>query len=127
MGALRTSALAAVAAAALIVFPSASGESRAANPQLFAQVGTADSSEAFVISLRDSGGIDVTNLDPGTYDVQVDDWASFHNFHLIESTSPVAVHLDGERERERERESTSGEKRDSSQARSTHDWAQQRS
>lgn len=49
----------------------------AANPQLFASVGP-----GFAISLTDGDGSRVTQLDPGTYDVVVDDQADEHNFHL---------------------------------------------
>lgn len=49
----------------------------AANPQLLASVGP-----GFTISLTDAAGKRVTQLDPGTYDIVVDDQADEHNFHL---------------------------------------------
>ncbi len=46
---------------------------------LVAVVGTGD---AFVISLVDENGSRVTNLDPGTYTIQVSDRSELHNIHL---------------------------------------------
>ena len=37
----------------------------------------------FSISLRDSSGAPVRNLDPGAYSVQVHDQATVHSFHLV--------------------------------------------
>lgn len=50
----------------------------AADGTLFATVGP-----GFTISLVDSAGTPVTRLDPGTYDIQIDDRSADHNFHLI--------------------------------------------
>jgi len=36
----------------------------------------------FSISLRTPAGVDVTQLDPGTYEIHVRDLSDFHNFHL---------------------------------------------
>lgn len=47
------------------------------NPQLFGTVGPGES-----IVLRDAQGNRVTRLDPGTYDIEVEDLADEHNFHL---------------------------------------------
>ncbi len=66
--------LALLAALAALVLPAAAA---AANPQLLASVGP-----GFTISLTDAGGKRVTQLDPGTYDIVVDDQADEHNFHL---------------------------------------------
>jgi hypothetical protein len=53
---------------------------RADNPRLVATVGRNDS---FTISLQDPSGRSVTNLDPGTYDIEVHDLSEEHNFHLF--------------------------------------------
>lgn len=60
----------------MLVFMLPSG-SAAANPVLEARVGP-----GFNISLKDSNGVKVTHLDPGTYDVHVVDTETVHNFHL---------------------------------------------
>src|SRR3954451_17931758 len=52
---------------------------RADNPRLVATVGRNDS---FTISLRDSSGNLVTQLDAGTYDIEVHDLSEAHNFRL---------------------------------------------
>ena len=51
---------------------------RTANPMLFGNVGP-----GFTITLKDASGARVTQLDPGTYDIQVSDQAVEHNFHLV--------------------------------------------
>ena len=63
-------------ATAMLVFLLPSG-SAAANPTLEAMVGP-----GFTITLKDSNGVNVTHLDPGTYDIHVVDAATVHNFHL---------------------------------------------
>jgi plastocyanin len=63
------------AAAALAL--GAPGSAPAQNRQLFGVVGP-----SFTISLTDATGAAVTKLDPGTYDIVVDDRAGDHNFHL---------------------------------------------
>lgn len=68
-----------VLAALLAAFFLPSALARADNPRLVAMVGANDS---FSISLRDSAGNPVTHLDPGTYDVEVQDFSEEHNFHL---------------------------------------------
>jgi plastocyanin len=68
--------LAALAAAALL--GSADGAAVSSqNPKLFGEVGP-----EFEISLHDAQGNRVTKLDPGTYDIQVEDKSDFHTFHL---------------------------------------------
>jgi len=47
----------------------------AQNPKLFGSVGQG-------IVLRDAQGNRVTKLDPGTYDIEVEDQSDFHTFHL---------------------------------------------
>ncbi|MDX6439330.1 MAG: hypothetical protein QOF45_1913 [Gaiellaceae bacterium] len=64
--------LAAVAAAVLV--PAAI---RAANPQLIGTVGP-----GFSIRLEQPDGTAVTKIDPGTYDIVVNDLSIEHNFHL---------------------------------------------
>jgi plastocyanin len=66
--------LALLAALAALFLPAAAP---AANPQLLASVGP-----GFTISLTDAAGKRVTQLDPGTYEIVVDDQADEHNFHL---------------------------------------------
>jgi plastocyanin len=63
---------------AAVFLPSALA--RADNPRLVASVGQNDS---FAISLRDASGNAVTQLDPGTYDIEVRDFSAEHNFHLL--------------------------------------------
>src|SRR3990172_10525233 len=47
-------------------------------PKLFGTVGP-----GFSIMLKDARGSRVTNLDPGTYEVRVEDLSEEHNFHLF--------------------------------------------
>ena len=49
----------------------------AQNPKLFAKVGP-----GFEIAVRDASGARVTQVEPGTYDVVVEDASDEHNFHL---------------------------------------------
>jgi plastocyanin len=59
--------------AALLGPGSAAGD----NPQLFATV-----EGVITIKFEDANGVPVTHLDPGTYDVVVNDASDQHNFHL---------------------------------------------
>lgn len=61
-------------AAALLAPGRAGGE----NTKLFGTVGP-----SFSIILRDSAGNRVTQIDPGTYDIVVEDLSEEHNFHLF--------------------------------------------
>lgn len=54
------------------------GETRA----LTGVVGQEGDPDAFVITLMDGSGNEVTNLPAGEYEVQVTDLSSIHNFHL---------------------------------------------
>jgi hypothetical protein len=63
-----------VSAAALLAPGRAGGE----NTKLFGTVGP-----SFSIILRDAAGNRVTQLDPGTYDIVVEDLSEEHNFHLF--------------------------------------------
>jgi plastocyanin len=75
---LLTGALALVAALFLLAV-SAQGAA-AANPQLCGETGKND---AFVITLKDAScTTTVTQVAPGTYDIVVHDYSTFHNFHL---------------------------------------------
>src|SRR6266511_1478921 len=71
---------------AACVLPSAAGQAspvrRSANPVLFASVGTETGPEDFVISVEDASHQKLTNVPAGDYDVQIDDWATVHSFHL---------------------------------------------
>ena len=53
------------------------GLALADGPQLQGSVGP-----GFVITLKDATGAPVTHLDPGSYQLQVDDLSIEHNFHL---------------------------------------------
>jgi plastocyanin len=85
-----TTRIALVTLLAALVLPSAVAQ--ADNPKLVAVVGTND---AFVISLRDSAGNLVTQLDPGTYDIAVTDRSEAHNFHLkgpgVDVSTPIGA------------------------------------
>lgn len=79
----------ALALAASLLVP---GTSRGANPTLNAFVGP---DSGFAISLKDAGGNSVTQLDPGTYDIKVDDEGTIHNFHLSGPGVDKATNLEG--------------------------------
>lgn len=79
---LRLLLFAALAAVGLVV-PGAVTAGGADTQPLLATVGTAGSPEAFTISLQDSAGVRVSRLDPGTYTINVRDFATEHNFHLF--------------------------------------------
>lgn len=75
---MRRRGLIALAGAATLVLAPADGPAAgSANPQLRATVGP-----GYSISLKRPDGTDVTKVDPGTYDVEVRDLSSDHNFHL---------------------------------------------
>lgn len=74
---LILSAAGAVALAASLLVP---GTSRGADPTLTAFVGP---DTGFAISLKDANGNNVTQLDPGTYTINVTDQGTIHNFHLF--------------------------------------------
>lgn len=65
--------------------PSASagaGAAGTAGQTLTGTVGTADDPDAFVITLTDDSGKEVTALPAGSYTIQVKDLSKIHNFHL---------------------------------------------
>lgn len=71
----RLIALAAVVIAAALLGATDGDAIRAQTPKLFGSVGQG-------IVLRDAQGNRVTKLDPGTYDIEVEDQSDFHTFHL---------------------------------------------
>ena len=73
----RTLLIAALVAVAVSVPTAATGRSQAPNVTLNGVVGP-----GFTISLRNADGSGVTHLDPGTYDIVVDDQSPEHNYHL---------------------------------------------
>jgi len=71
----RAAALAVALAVAALLGATDGAAVRAQNPKLFGSVGQG-------IVLRDAQGNRVTKLDPGTYDIEVEDQSDFHTFHL---------------------------------------------
>jgi plastocyanin len=69
--------LAAGLLAAALLAAAGGGATPAENPKLHASVGP-----GFAISLTNDAGARVTRLDPGTYDIEVEDEGTEHNFHL---------------------------------------------
>jgi hypothetical protein len=51
-------------------------------PTLRGEVGTADSPDAFEITLVDEDGEEITELEAGEYNIEVTDHSDIHNFHL---------------------------------------------
>ena len=76
--------LAAVATLGVAVGSAAPSQS----PKLFGSIGDDG------ISVRDASGARVTKLDPGSYDLEVDDSSDFHNFHLQGPGVDVATGVD---------------------------------
>jgi plastocyanin len=74
----RAAALAVAIAAATLLGATDGSAVRAQNVTLVGTVGP-----GFFITLEDAQGNRVTNLEPGTYDIQVADLSEEHNFHLI--------------------------------------------
>lgn len=75
---LRAVALAASAVALAALLGAADGSATQTQAtKLFGTVGP-----EFSISLTDAQGNRVTKLDPGSYEIEVDDLADFHSFHL---------------------------------------------
>ncbi len=61
---------------------SSSGSAAAGGQTLTGTVGTTDQPDAFTITLTDGSGQPVSTLKAGTYQVQVKDLSSIHNFHI---------------------------------------------
>ncbi len=74
----RVLALTAALVAAALLGATGGAAAPAQTTKLFGTVGP-----GFFIILKDAQGSRVTNLDPGTYDVQVEDLSEEHNFHLF--------------------------------------------
>jgi hypothetical protein len=66
-----------IVAASVVTLLVLAGGAGAQSPTLFGTVGP-----GFSIRLADASGNPVTNLDPGTYTIQIDDKADIHDFHL---------------------------------------------
>ncbi|MEJ5945947.1 hypothetical protein WDZ17_11665 [Pseudokineococcus basanitobsidens] len=76
--------------------PSATASSSgtaSSSTELTASVGTPDDPDAYVISLVDADGEEVTELPAGDYTIAVDDRSTIHNVHLtgegVEETTTV--------------------------------------
>ena len=74
---MRAAVALATLAAAVLLGATDGAASPAQAPRLFGEVGP-----DFEISLHDAQGSKVTQLDPGTYVVRVEDKSEFHSFHL---------------------------------------------
>ena len=75
---MRRVATAVLALACTALLGAGGGAARSLQePKLVATVGP-----EFTISLQDAQGDRVTQLDPGTYEIEVTDRSDFHNFHL---------------------------------------------
>jgi hypothetical protein len=73
---LRPSLLLSFALAAAVLLPGSGGAARTATT-LHATVGP-----GFVISVKNSAGVGVTRISPGSYSIEVRDLSSEHSFHL---------------------------------------------
>jgi plastocyanin len=73
-------------------FVPGSAKPAATATQLVASVGQANS---YSISLKDTSGNPVTNIDPGDYTITVHDLSTLHNFHLTGPGVDMATDLDG--------------------------------
>jgi hypothetical protein len=91
---VRTLAAVCFALAALAL-PGAVGAGGNVTQPLEATVGSPSALNAYAISLRDSTGAPVTHLDPGTYTVIVQDYATLHNFDLTGPGVSKATDIDG--------------------------------
>ena len=90
----RTLAAACFALVALAL-PGAVGAVGTVTQPLVAIVGSPSALNAYAISLKDSTGAQVTRLDPGTYTVNVHDYATLHNFDLTGPGVSKATDIDG--------------------------------
>jgi hypothetical protein len=92
---VRLTFVGALAVLALLA-PAAGGASSAAPTQpLVATVGDPAVPESFRITLRDAGGNPVSHVDPGTYTINVRDYATTHNFHLRGPGVDQATEIEG--------------------------------
>ena len=78
------------------VVPGAVDARSTAPPQpLVATVGDPSVPETFRITLRDANGNPVSHVDPGTYTINVHDYATTHNFHLSGPGVDEATDIEG--------------------------------
>jgi hypothetical protein len=82
-------------ALAALALPGAVGAGGNVTQPLEATVGSPSALNAYAISLKDSTGAPVTHLDPGTYTVIVQDYATLHNFDLTGPGVSKATDIDG--------------------------------
>jgi hypothetical protein len=92
---VRLSLIAALVGIGLVVPGAVSAESKAPPQPLVATVGDPSVPEAFRITLRDANGDPVTHVDPGTYTINVHDYATTHNFHLSGPGVDRATDIEG--------------------------------
>jgi hypothetical protein len=78
-----------------LALPGAGGAGVSVTQPLEAIVGSPSAPNAYAISLKDSTGAPVTHLDPGTYTVIVQDYATLHNFDLTGPGVSKATDIDG--------------------------------
>jgi hypothetical protein len=78
---LRFLLVAALGVIGLIVPGAVTARANVTQP-LIATVGSPATPDAYIITLRDSTGANVSQVDPGTYAIEVHDYATLHNFHL---------------------------------------------
>ncbi|HEX6490113.1 MAG TPA: hypothetical protein VF002_01920, partial [Gaiellaceae bacterium] len=79
---VRLFLLAALAAIGLSLPGEVGARGGAVAQPLVATVGDPATPNAFRITLSDATGAKVTHLDPGSYTIDVHDYATIHNFHL---------------------------------------------
>jgi hypothetical protein len=87
--------LVAASALASLVVPGAVDAGGTVTQPLVATVGTAGAPNAYAIALKDSTGAAVTHLDPGTYTIDVHDYATLHNFDLSGPGVSKATDVEG--------------------------------
>lgn len=76
---------------ATVLLGASGGTAAPATGELQARVGP-----GFTISFTDDNGMRITKLDPGTYEIEVEDESSQHNFHLIGPGVDRATSVPGE-------------------------------
>jgi hypothetical protein len=78
-----------------LAVPGAVGARGEVAQPLVATVGDATTPNAYRINLSDATGTRVTHLDPGTYTIDVHDYATLHNFHLFGPGVQQASDIEG--------------------------------
>jgi plastocyanin len=76
---------------ATVLLGASGGTAAPATGELQARVGP-----GFTISFTDDNGMRITKLDPGTYEIEVEDESSQHNFHLFGPGVDRATSVTGE-------------------------------